>query len=432
MEKFFQLQARGTTVRRELLAGVTTFLTMSYVLAVIPGTLGGIGNGISSGAIFTATVIATVAATLVMALAANLPIALTPNVGLSAYFTYTVVFEMGYSWQAAITASLIVGILMVIISLTGIRKLIIDAVPLNLKKAITVGIGFQIALLGLKNAGVIEGDMASLAQGTITSSGSLVTIIGLLITIALYSKHVPGAIVIGILATLIVGIPVGSTAFPENFSPFGMPAAPLFFQFDFSAVLSWKFFIVVFTLLFVDIFDTLGSLIGVTAEAGLLIDKGEGEIPRSRFAFLAAAIGTLVGAAFGTPPVATHVASAAGVGTGGRTGLSSLFAALFFLLTLFMSPLFLLIPSFATAPAMVMLGLLLMWKVTEIDFTYATEAIPAFLTIIMMPFTYNISEGIVYGLLSFVLIKSLTGKGKYVPAATWIISAVFILRFIIH
>jgi AGZA family xanthine/uracil permease-like MFS transporter len=225
---------------------------------------------------------------------------------------------------------------------------------------------------------------------------------------------------------------VGRTVFPADFSPFSLPEAPLLFQFDFSAVLSWKFFIVVFTLLFVDIFDTLGALVGVTARAGLLITTGEGDIPRSRQAFLSGAIGTIVGASLGTSPVTTYVESAAGVGTGGRTGLTSLFTAVLFLLTLFMAPLFLIIPSFATAPAMVMLGLLLMWKVTEIDFTYATEAIPALLTIIMMPFTYNISEGIIYGILSFVLIKTLTGKGKYVPVATWIISAVFILRFFIH
>jgi AGZA family xanthine/uracil permease-like MFS transporter len=412
MEKFFQLRERGTTVRRELLAGLTTFLTMAYILAANPGMLGGIGRGMTEGAVFTATAIAAAAATLVMAFGANLPAALAPNLGLSAFFTYTVVFDMGYSWEAALTAVLVQGIFLAIIALTGAQKFIFDAVPLNLKKAVTVGIGFQIAYMGLENSGVIAGDMASLALGTITSPGSLVTIIGLLITIALYSKHVPGAILLGMLATVIVGIPLERTVFPEQFSPFSLPAAPLVFRLDFSAVLSWKFFIVVFTFLFIDVFNTLGTLIGISAEAGLIREKGEGEIPRSRQAFLAGAVGTIVGALLGTSPVTPYVESAAGVGTGGRTGLSSLCTGVLFLLSLFMAPLFLLIPSFATAPAMVMVGLLLMWKVTEIDFTYATEAIPAFLTIAMMPFTSNIAEGIVYGLLSFVLIKSLTGKAK--------------------
>jgi AGZA family xanthine/uracil permease-like MFS transporter len=433
MEKLFRLQENKTTVRRELAAGLTTFLTMSFILSVNPGMLGGIGKGMTPESVFTATVIAMAFATLLMAFTSNLPVALGPNMGLNAFFTYTVVFDMGYSWQAALTAVLIQGILTVVIALTGMRKVIMDAIPLNLKKAITVGIGFQVALIGLEKAGVTTGDMASLALGTITSPSALVTVIGLLITIALYSKHVRGAILIGIIATTIVGTPLGGAVFPEGFSPFSLPSAPIFFQLDFSPIYDWRFFIVVFTFLFVNIFDTAGSLIGVTAQAGLIKESGEeGEVPCVRQAFLTTGLGSVAAGIMGTSPVTVYVESVAGMGAGGRTGLTSLFTGLFLLLTLFLAPLFLLIPGFATAPAMVMVGLLLMWKVTEIDFTYATEAIPAFLTIIMMPFTYNIAEGIVYGLLSFILIKTLTGKAKYIPTATWILAVVFIIRFSIH
>jgi AGZA family xanthine/uracil permease-like MFS transporter len=265
-------------------------------------------------------------------------------------------------------------------------------------------------------------------------------IIGLLITIALYSKHVPGAILLGIIATIIVGaittsivgIPFWGGPLGGGFSPFSLPTAPVLLQCDFAAVFTWKFFVVVFILLFIDIFDTVGALVGVSAQAGLIRETGEGDIPQIRKVFLSAAVGGIIGTLLGTAPVTAYAESGAGVGTGGRTGLTSLFTGVLFLLALFISPLFLIIPNLATAPALVLVGFLLMWKVTEIEFTYPTEAIPAFLTIIMMPFTYNITEGIVYGLLSFVLIKTLTGKGKYVPAATWILSALFIIRFFIH
>jgi AGZA family xanthine/uracil permease-like MFS transporter len=440
MEKFFHLKERGTTVQKELVAGITTFLTMAYILAAIPGTLGSIGGGINTGAVFTATALTAGLATLVIGFAANLPVALAPNIGLSAFITFTVVYDMGYSWQAAMTAVFIMSILYLVLSLTGLRKLIMDGIPLNLKKAITVGIGLKIAQFGFEQAGVTAGDSASLALGTITSPSALIMIIGLLITIALYSKHVPGAILLGIIATTIVGaittsivgIPFWGAPLGNNFSPFSLPAAPVFLQFDFSAVFTWKFFVVVFVLLFIDIFDTVGALVGVSAQAGLIQETGEGDIPQTRKVFLSAAVGGIIGTLLGTAPVTAYAESGAGVGTGGRTGLTSLFTGVLFLLALFISPLFLIIPNLATAPALVLVGFLLMWKVTEIEFTYPTEAIPAFLTIIMMPFTYNITEGIVYGLLSFVLIKTLTGKGKYVPAATWILSVIFILRFFIH
>ncbi|MDR2029163.1 MAG: NCS2 family permease, partial [Treponema sp.] len=419
-----------TTVRREIFAGLTTFLTMAYILAVNPDMLGSIGNGMTPGAVFTATAAASIIATLVMAFAANLPVALAPGMGLNAFFTYTVVFGMGYSWQIALTAVFLEGILFIILSLVNVRELIIKAIPVNLKKAVAVGIGLFIALIGLKNAGVVVGDQSTLVTlGNLTSGSALVALIGLVIIIVLYANRVPGAILIGILATTVVGIPFGVTTIPQGFSPLSLPAAPLFLQFDFSSILTIKFFTVFFTFFFVDIFDTVGTLVGVTTQAGL-IDKN-GEIPRVKQALFADALGTAAGAALGTSTVTSYVESTAGVATGGRTGLTALSTAFFFLLALFLSPLFLLIPSAATAPALVIVGFLMIRAVTTIDFTDPTEGIPAFMAIVMMPFAYSIAEGIVYGLLSYVILKTLTGKFRDVTVVTWILFIIFILRFFI-
>jgi AGZA family xanthine/uracil permease-like MFS transporter len=450
MEKIFRLKENETTLGRELVAGVTTFLTAAYILAVVPALLGGIPGGPSSASVYTATVLAAAVATLIMAFSSNLPVALGPSLGLSALFADVVLGTVGFNltWGEILGAILIQGVLLLVISLTGFRKLIVDAIPLNLKKAVTVGIGLQIAIKGLSSSGVIVWDDSLSQMGSITSPGALITIIGLLITIALYSKHIPGTIILGILATIIVGIPFGGFSLPENFVPFSAPAAPLFVTPVFS--FTWEFFIVVFTFLFIDIFETLGSFVGISVQAGRIKDKSikvndgqeeVGDIPRLLPAFLSAAVGSVAAALLGTAPVSVQVESVAGSGTspgigkgksfGGRTGLSSVFTGLFFLAALFLAPLFTIIPSSALAPALVLVGFLLMWKVTEIEFTYPTEAIPAFLIIIIMPFS-SIVEGIVYGVLSFVLIKTLTGKAKYVPAATWILSAIFILRFFIH
>jgi AGZA family xanthine/uracil permease-like MFS transporter len=430
MEKLFKLQEHGTTVSREIFAGLTTFLTMAYILAVNPGMLGSIGNGMTPEAVFTATAIASIIATLVMALAANLPVALAPGMGLNAFFTYSVVFGMGYSWQIALTAVFLEGILFIVLSLVNVRELIIKAIPANLKKAVAVGIGLFIALIGLENAGVVVGDQATLVTlGNLTSGGALVALIGLVIIIVLYANRVPGAILIGILATAVVGIPFGVTTIPQNFSPVSLPAAPLFLQFDFSSIFTVKFFTIFFTFFFVDIFDTVGTLVGVSTQAGL-IDKN-GEIPRVKQALFADALGTVAGAALGTSTVTSYVESTAGVATGGRTGLTALSTAFFFLLALFLSPLFLLIPSAATAPALVIVGFLMIRSVTDIDFTDPAEGIPAFLAIAMMPFAYSIAEGIVYGLLSYVILKTLTGKFRDVTPVTWILFIIFILRFFI-
>jgi AGZA family xanthine/uracil permease-like MFS transporter len=427
MEKIFGLKAHGTTVQREILAGLTTFLTMAYILAVNPGMLGSIGNGMTPGAVFTATVIASAIATLFMAFTANLPVALAPGMGLNAFFTYTVVFGMGYSWQVALAAVFLEGILFIVLSFFNVREAIVKAIPINLKKAVSVGIGLFIALIGLANAGVVVNDAGTVIGLGPLSGAALVALIGLVITIILFTQKVPGAILIGILATTIVGIPFGVTKIPQGFSPFSLPAAPLLFQFDFSNVLSFQFFTVFFTFLFVDIFDTVGTLVGVTTQAGL-IDKN-GNIPRVKQALLSDAIGTVAGAALGTSTVTSFVESTAGVATGGRTGLTSVSTAVLFLIALFLSPLFLLVPTAATAPALVLVGFLMMQSVTGINFTDPTEGIPAFLAIVMMPFAYSIAEGIVYGVISFVILKAVTGKFKDITVVTWILFVVFVLRF---
>jgi AGZA family xanthine/uracil permease-like MFS transporter len=429
MERLFGLKEHGTTVRREVLAGLTTFLTMAYILAVNPGMLGSI-PGMAKGGIFAATAIASGIATLVMAFTANLPVALAPGMGLNAFFTYTVVMGMGYSWQTALTAVFLEGILFIILSLFNVREAIIKAIPGNLKKAVAVGIGLFIALIGFANAGIVVNDAGTvIGLGNLSGHSPFLALIGLIIIIVLYALKVPGSILIGILVTTVIGIPLGVTTVGSGWSPVDLPQAPLLFQFDFSAVLTFKFFTVFFTFLFVDIFDTVGTLVGVTTQAGLI--NKNGEIPRVKQALLADAIGTVAGAALGTSTVTSYVESTAGVAAGGRTGFSALVTGILFFLALFFSPLFLLIPSAATAPALIIVGFLMMRAVTDINFTDPTEGIPAFLAIVMMPFAYSIAEGIVYGVLSFVILKAVTSKFKDISAVTWVLFIIFLLRFFI-
>lgn len=431
MEKLFKLKEHGTTTRTELMAGVTTFLTMAYILAVNPGILK--DAGMDPGAVFTATALSSAIATIVMAFAANLPIALAPGMGLNAFFTYTVVLGMGYSWQTALTAVLLEGVLFILLSFINVREAIVNSVPLNLKKAVAVGIGIFITLIGMKNAGIIVDNPATLVGvGDVTAGPALLAMVGLVITAVLFALRVHGAILIGILATALIGIPMGITA-PfggwKGWSPVSAPTAPHFLAFDFSNVLSIKFFTVFFSFLFVDIFDTVGTLVGVTTQAGLT-DK-DGNVPRVKQALLSDAVGTVAGAMLGTSTVTSYIESSAGVAAGGRTGLTSLFTGALFLLALLFSPLFLLIPSAATSPALILVGFLMMKPVLEIDFTDPTEGIPAFLAIVMMPFTYSIAEGIMYGVLSYVILKTLTGKYRQIPVVTWVVFAIFVLRFFI-
>jgi AGZA family xanthine/uracil permease-like MFS transporter len=434
MEKLFQLQKHNTTVFREIMAGLTTFLTMAYILAVNPNMLS--LTGMPWGGVFTATALASVAACVVMALTANLPIALAPGMGLNAYFTFTVVMGLGYSWQLALTAVFLEGILFIILSVCNVRKALIAAIPSSLKKAVAVGIGLFIALIGFANAGIVVNDAGTIIGltskfTTLTPSFGypLLAFVGLIIIVVLYVLKVPGSILIGILGTTIIGIISGVTKIPQGWSPVSVPAAPLLFQFEWTNILTLKFFTVFFTFLFVDIFDTVGTLVGVTTQAGL-IDKG-GNIPKLKQAFLADAVGTVAGAALGTSTVTSYIESSAGVAAGGRTGLTAMSTGALFLLAMVFSPLFQLIPSFATAPALVFVGFLMMTPVMEINFKDPTEGIPAFMTIVMMPFAYSIAEGIIYGILSYVLLKSVSGKFKEIPIVTWVLFVVFILRFFI-
>lgn len=427
MEKLFKLNEHGTNVRKEVIAGITTFLTMAYILAVNPSMLA--ETGMSAGGVFTATVVASAIATLVMAFLANLPVALAPGMGLNAFFTYTIVLGMGVSWQVALTAVLLEGLLFIVLSFFNVREAIINAIPSNLKKAVAVGIGLFIALIGLANTNLVVSDAGTIIGLGALEGAALLAVIGLVITIILYALKVPGSILIGIIITTLIGIPMGVTNIPHNFKILSLPEKPIFMQFDFSSVLTLKFFTIFFTFLFVDIFDTVGTLVGVTTQAGLT-DK-DGNIPKVKQALLADAVGTVAGAALGTSTVTSYVESTAGVAAGGRTGLTSVVTAGLFLLALFFSPLFLLVPSAATAPALIFVGFLMMKSVVGINFEDPAEGIPAFICIIVMPFAYSIAEGIVWGLIAYVLLKAVTGKFKDISIMSWVLFVIFIARFFI-
>ncbi len=425
MEKLFKLQERGTTTKQELLAGATTFLAMAYILAVNPGMLS--ATGMPAGGVFTATALSAGIATLIMAFAANLPVALAPGMGLNAFFTFTVVLGMGESYQLALTAVFLEGLVFILLSFLNVREAIIDAIPESLKKAVAVGIGLFITLIGLANAGLVVTDAGTTVAFAGLSGAPLVAVIGLIITAILYVLRIPGAILLGILITTVVGIPFGVTSVPEGFSPFSAPSAPIFMAFEWGGIATLKFFTIFFTFFFVDIFDTVGTLVGVTTRAGLVDNNGK--IPKVKQALLADAIGTTVGAALGTSTVTSYVESTAGVTAGGRTGLASVATAILFFLSLFLSPLFLLVPGAATAPALIMVGFFMMAVVTKIDFADPTEGIPAFMCIIVMPFAYSIAEGIVWGLISYVLLKVVTGKAKNITIVSWILFVIFVARF---
>ncbi len=428
MEKFFKLKERGTTVRNEVIGGITTFLAMAYILAVNPGMLGESGMGF--GPVFTATAISAAIASLCMAFFANLPVALASGMGLNAFFTYTVVFGMGCSWQFALTAVLVEGIVFILLSLFGVREAIINSIPATMKKAVAVGIGLFICLIGLTNAGVTVGKDLGTVIGFVNFdvTTALVAIIGLFITIALFVLNVPGAVLLGIIITTIIGIPFGVTTIPENFKVFSVPEAPHLFAFEWSSVLTLKFFVVFFTFLFTDLFDTIGTLMGVTEQAGL-VDK-DGNIPNVKGALMADAVGTVAGACLGTSTVTSYVESSAGVAAGARTGLASVVTAGLFIVALFFSGLFAVIPSAATAPALIFVGYLMMKPVMKIDFEDPTEGIPAFITIMTMPFSYSISKGIALGVIAYVFCKIFGKKAKEVSIVTWILAVVFVAYFI--
>ncbi len=430
LEKFFNLKQNKTNVRTEVLAGITTFMTMAYILAVNPDILS--ATGMDKGAVFTATVLSALVATLVMALYAKLPFALAPGMGLNAFFAFTVVLGMGHSWQFALTAVFIEGLIFIALTAFNIREMIVNSIPMNMKHAISVGIGLFIAFIGLKNAGIVVSSPATFVTlGDVTNlsenGGAAVALITLVITGVMLALRIKGALLYGILIGAIIGLPLEITKLPSNFDLTPPSLSPIFLKFEWTQILTLDMLVVVFTFLFVDMFDTVGTLIGVSSKANML-DK-EGRVPRVKQALMADAVGTTVGAMLGTSTVTTYVESAAGVSEGGRTGLTSLTVAGLMLLALFLSPVFLMIPGAATAPALILVGAMMMTPVRNINFDDFTESIPAFLTIIMMPLTYSISEGILFGVLSYVLLKVLTGKFKDISIVTIILAVLFMLKF---
>ena len=450
MENFFKLKEHGTDVKTEVIAGLTTFMTMAYILAVNPSILG--ATGMDTGAIFTATALASAIGSFCMALFANLPFVLSAGMGLNAYFAYTVVLGMGYSWEVALTAVFVEGIIFIILSLTNVREAIFNAIPASLKVAVSVGIGLFITFIGLQNAHiVVDGSTlvglfsfnGSVKAGTFQSEGITVVLalIGLLITAFLVIKNVKGNIMLGILITWVLGIicqltglyvPNAEAGFysliPSGIISAPASVAPTLFKMDFSAIASLNFVVVVFAFLFVDIFDTLGTLIGCATKANML-DK-EGKLPGIKGALMADAVGTTVGACLGTSTITTFVESSSGIAEGGRTGLTSIVSGLLFILALFFSPIFLAIPSFATAPALIVVGFFMMQSVAKINWSDMLEAIPAFICIFAMPFMYSISEGISFGVISFVVLNAVAGKAKKITPLMWVLAVLFILKYI--
>ena len=454
LDKLFHLKENHTDVKTEIMAGITTFMTMAYILAVNPNILS--ASGMDRGSVFTATALSAFIASCLMALLSNYPFVLAPGMGLNAYFTYTVVLGMGYTWQQALSAVFAEGIIFILLSLTNVREAIFNSIPMNLKHAVSVGIGLFIAFIGLQNAKIVIGNdstlvsifsfKTSMSDGTFSSQGItvLLALIGILVTAILLAKNVKGGILWGILITWILGIICQLThlyvpnadlgyysLLPDFSNGISIPSmAPTFMKMDFSIVFSLDFVVIMFAFLFVDMFDTLGTLIGVASKADML-DK-DGKLPNIKGALLSDAVGTTVGAMCGTSTVTTFVESASGVAEGGRTGLTSIVAGILFALSLLLSPIFLAIPSFATAPALIVVGYLMLTSVTKIDFSDMTEAIPCFIAIIAMPFMYSISEGISMGVISYVVINLITGKAKEkkISALMYVLAVLFVLKYI--
>lgn len=456
LEKVFHLKENGTTVRTELMAGLTTFMTMAYILAVNPSILS--VTGMDKGALLTVTALASCIATLMMAAFANYPFALSAGMGLNAYFAFTVVKQMGYSWEMALAAVFVEGVIFIVMSLTNIRQAIFNTIPLSMKQAVSVGIGLFIALIGLFNAHVIVANPAtkialfsfkqSLLDGTFHSVGIpvVLSLIGILATGIMMAKNIKGNILWGILLTWLLGVVCELTGlyvpnpklglfsvlpdFSAGVASF-LPAdpSPIFLKLDLSRAASLDFLVVVLAFLFVDLFDTLGTLMGVASKADML--RPDGTLPRIKGALMADACGTVLGALMGTSTITTFVESASGVSEGGRTGLTSVTVAVLFFLSLFLSPVFMAIPAFATAPALVIVGFLMVSSITKIDFTNLTEAIPAYICIIAMPFAYSISEGISFGIISYAIINTLTGHARRVSPLMYVLAVIFICKYIL-
>ncbi|MEA3505521.1 MAG: NCS2 family permease [Bacteroidota bacterium] len=426
-EKLFKLKEHKTTARTEIIAGITTFMTMAYILAVNPDFLS--ATGMDKNALFTATAISAIVGTLVMAFVANYPFALAPGMGLNAFFAFTVVIGMGYTWEFALTAVFLEGIIFLFLTAFNIRELIVNSIPMNVKHSISAGIGLFIAFIGLQNAEIIvDNDATLVSLGNMGSETVWVAVFGIVLSGVLLARNVKGALLIGILGSTALAIALGVISLPETSIVTTPPSLePIFWKFEFSQVFTVDMLFVLFTFLFVDMFDTVGTLVGVADKAEML-DK-DGKLPKVKQALFADSIGTTVGSILGTSTVTTYVESASGVSEGGRTGLTALTVAFMFAISLFFAPLFTMIPSSATAPALVLVGLFMMSPIKKIDLTDFTEAIPAFLTILIMPLTYSIAEGIVFGMLSYVILKVLTGKRKEISIVMFVIAILFIGKF---
>lgn len=413
------------SIKREVIAGITTFLTMAYILAVHPSILS--TTGMDKGALFTTTAIASLIATLVMAFAARMPFALAPAMGLNAFFAFTIVGVMGYSWQFALTAVLIEGFVFILLTLTGLRNYIVEAMPETLRCALASGIGLFITFIGLHNAGIIVSNPATLVSlGDMHSPEVLLAMLGVILAAVLLIRGITGAVLLSIMAVTLVGIPLGVTHLS---APVSLPPsiAPIFCQFEFSHVLSADMAICVMTLLFLDLFDTTGTLMAVGQRAGMM--GADGHMPRLKHAFMADAVGTTFGALLGTSTVSTFVESASGVNAGGRSGMTALVVAVCFALSLVFSPVFLAIPAVATAPALIVVGMSMMVDIRKIDFADYRKALPAFVCVIMMPFAASISDGILLGMITYVLVEACSGHYKEVSIASYILAALFILKY---
>ena len=434
IRKAFGLDPEKHSIRTEIVAGITTFLTMAYILAVNPSIFGAL-DGMPNGAVFTATALAAIIATLVMAFYAKKPFALAPGMGLNSFFVYTVCLTMGYSWQFALTAVLIEGVIFVILTLTKVRQWILNSIPLSLKSAIGAGIGLFIAFIGLQNSGlIVNSDSTLVTLGDVCHGSGLLAVIGIFITAMLLILKVRGGILLGILVTALLGLVIKDPATGVALTHFSgvvdtpPSIAPIFMKFEWSHILSWDMLAVVFTFLFIDMFDTMGTVIGVSQKAGFVDEKGNVEDIDK--VFMADSIGTVCGACLGTSTTTTYVESSAGVGEGGRTGLTAFSAAMCFVLALFFAPIFLGIPSAATAPALILVGVMMMEPVVRIDWTNFREAIPAFVTLILMPVAYSISDGILIGMITYVVLNALTGKAKEITPTMWVLAVLFIARYI--
>ena len=430
LKKLFGFDPAKTTVRKEIVAGITTFLTMSYILAVNPSLFSQL-PGMPGGSVFTSTALAAIIGCLAMAFIGKLPFGLAPGMGLNAFFVYSVCLGMGYSWQFALTAVLIEGIIFILLTLTNVREAIVNAIPLSLRNAIGAGIGLFIAFIGLSSAGVVVRDNLTddtlITLGNITEGPALLALIGLIITGFMYARNIPGAILIGVLVTMVIGIPMGVTEFRGVVSA-PDSVEPIFCQFELDKVFTLDMLVVVFTFLFIDMFDTVGTLVGVCTKAKIVDENGN--IKRLRQAFMADSIATTAGAMLGTSTTTTYVESAAGVMQGGRSGLTAFAVAVCFAIALFFSPLFLSIPAAATAPALIIVGLLMLEPIAKIPFDDFSESIPAFVCLITMPFTYSISNGILLGMITFVIMNIICGNFKKITVTMYILAVLFILKFI--